>query len=102
MATFGEKITDLRKKRNMSQTEAVAAIKQFANGRIRMSQTTLSALEQQQFAPRGEVVIVLAEFYKVKPIYFYRDNDRRSAARLAAAKVYLTHLRYGSMEKYLR
>lgn len=50
-----------------------------------MSQTTLSALESRETAPRGKVLDVLAAYYHVPTSYFYAADacyDKVERARL--------------------
>ena len=89
LKTFGEKLKDLRIRAGKSQTEAANEIAlQFPN-RIRISQTTLSTLEQRTEPPRYEVVQVLAEFFGVPPTYF----DPQNTERIEGARAYLEMLR---------
>lgn len=72
--SFGQKLKDLRHKQDKSQEDVVNEIKSMFGDKIRMSQTTLSALEQRDSAPKEDVLEVLAEYYNV-PITFFFDAE---------------------------
>lgn len=91
MATFGEILKQLRKDAGKSQVEAVKGIAAMFPG-YRMSQTTLSALETSESAPRQEVLQVLAQYYRVPITHFFQDRPE-NADRVAQAKLWIRALR---------
>ena len=81
MENFGQRLRNLRGSR--SQREVA--------GDLDMPATTLSTLENQETAPRGEVLQRLAEYFKVPVNYFFRTPEMEpkgsDAARAWLAKV---------------
>lgn len=76
--TFGERLRALRKSTGKRQQHMADEI----NARYpdaRMSQTTVSALEQRASAPREDVLTFLAEYFGVSPGYFYELTEDREA-----------------------
>jgi transcriptional regulator with XRE-family HTH domain len=76
MNSFGERLRELRKRTGLSQAEIAELINQQFRD-TRMSQTTLSALEQRVSAPRQEVIEMLAEYYNVPITYFFGSSEGR-------------------------
>jgi len=74
MEHFGQKLRNLRGSR--SQKEVATA--------LGMPPTTLSSLENQESAPRGEVLQRLAEYFKVRIDYFFRTPSPEPKASDAA------------------
>jgi transcriptional regulator with XRE-family HTH domain len=74
MENFGQRLRNLRGGR--SQKEVATA--------LGMPATTLSTLENQENAPRGEVLQKLAEHFKVPVSYFFRTPDSGPKASTAA------------------
>ena len=64
MTNFGERLRALRLERGKSQIDIADAIK-ARHPAMRISQTSLSALERRATAPRGEVLEILAEYFGV-------------------------------------
>lgn len=87
METFGDKLRDLRKRRKLSQIDAATDLAEIYD--IRMSQTTLSALEQRATPPKAEIVEVLADYFKVSPDFFKLLDGQV----LKSAMLYLKALR---------
>ena len=93
--SFGEKLRELRMKLRKSQTEVAHEIAANFPNRVRMSQTTLSALEQREDTPREDVLKTLAEYYNVPITYFLNktrlapDQNRRG---IELAKRYIQFL----------
>jgi transcriptional regulator with XRE-family HTH domain len=81
--TFGEKLRDLRKRLKLSQTELADDITSRFPDRIRISQTTLSTLEQRSEPPRDEIIEVLAEYFGVPFSYFSTHESQRIESALA-------------------
>lgn len=81
MAHFGERLRMLRGTRSQ---------KEVAKG-LRMPQTTLSTLENQQTVPRGEVLRRLADYFGTGVDYFFPSE---SAQPSAAARAYLRSIRH--------
>lgn len=94
--TFGERLKSLRRQTGKSQVEVATELAEMFPD-IRMSQTTLSALEQRATAPRGEVLECLARYYNVPLKYFFEEENSADESRLAAARAYLEKLRSVSM-----
>ena len=69
MLTFGEKLKALRKQKRKSQADVETEIKRMMP-RVKLSQSTLSALEYRRLAPREATLLVLAEYYNVPTSYF--------------------------------
>lgn len=92
--SFGEKLRELRKNAGKSQMEVVQEIERLFTSRIRISQTTLSTLEQRPTAPRGDILEVLAEYYGV-PIadFFESQNEEDKREGVQRAKKYLESLK---------
>ena len=88
--SFGQKLKDLRARIGKTQVEVSAEIAVMFPD-IRISQTTLSAWEQRDSAPRGEVLEYLAQYFSVPQKYFFEGNEEHS--RLALAKAHLERLR---------
>ncbi len=82
MPNFGERLRKLRGDR--SQKEVAK--------NIGIPQTTLSTFENQDSIPRGEVVQRFADFYKVLPNYFYKE-DEQGLTSSAAAKAWIHSLK---------
>ena len=74
MHHFGKRLRRLRGKR--SQREVA--------DELRIPQTTLSTLENQESAPRGEVVEKLAAYYSVDVVYFYPPSSPSSSGEAKA------------------
>lgn len=74
MENFGQRLRNLRGSR--SQKEVATA--------LGMPATTLSTLENQESAPRGEVLQKLAEHFKVPVSYFFRTPDSEPKVNPAA------------------
>jgi transcriptional regulator with XRE-family HTH domain len=72
---FGERLLRLRKTLGKSQMQVAEEIEALFPNAIRMSQTTLSALEQRDSAPREDVIDVLCKYYNVPITYFFVDVD---------------------------
>ena len=90
-ANFGEKLRLLRKNLGKSQAEVAQEIGEQFPEEIRISQKTLSALEQRDSAPREETLEIIAAYYKVPVTYFFEaESDREGTAR---AKAYLEKLK---------
>jgi len=87
-AMFGEKLRDLRKSAKKSQTEMADEIAAQFPG-LRISQTTLSALEQRTEPPRRNVVEVLADYFGISADYF----AARDPETLALARAHVDRLR---------
>lgn len=87
--TFGERLRELRKQHGLSQTEVAEMIAEQFPGEIRISQTSLSALEGRAKPPRGDVVEVLAQFFGVHKSWFYTDEDQ---SQIDTARAYLETL----------
>lgn len=88
-ANFGERLRSLRKNLGKSQAEAAQEIAEQFSENVRISQKTLSVLEQRETSPRGEVLEILARYYKVPIAYFFETSER---SELDAAKQYLKSL----------
>lgn len=89
--TFGEKLRELRKSSGKSQTEMADEIAARFPDRIRISQTTLSSLEQRTETPRVEIIEILAEYFRINPSYFAGQKTQR----MESARSYLEALRDG-------
>jgi transcriptional regulator with XRE-family HTH domain len=86
---FGEKLKGLRLALGKSQAEVAREIAEMFE-EIRISQTSLSALEQRDTAPRQEVLEVLAQYYSVPITYFF---DSTPPDRINRALEYLEALK---------
>ena len=82
MENFGQRLRNLRGSR--SQKEVATA--------LGMPATTLSTLENQESAPRGEVLQRLAEYFKVPVSYFFRTPEMARKGS-DAARAWLAHVR---------
>jgi transcriptional regulator with XRE-family HTH domain len=89
---FGEKLRTLRKNLHKSQIEVVEEIERLFPDKIRISQTTLSALEQRASAPRQDVLEVLAQYYEV-PITHFFESETERGEKVDRAKQYLETLK---------
>lgn len=89
---FGKKLKALRKNLHKSQLEVVEEIERIFPDKLRISQTTLSALEQKATAPRQDVLEVLARYYQV-PITYFFESENEKAEKLSRAKQYLASLK---------
>lgn len=90
--TFGEILKELRKKTGKSQTEVAEEIAQMFPGEMRISQTTLSLLEQRSDPPRKDIIEMLAQYYEV-PIGYFTNPDMTTPKGVEIAKNYLEELR---------
>lgn len=86
---FGEKLRLLRKNSGKSQAEVAQEIAEQFSEEARISQKTLSVLEQRETTPRGAVLDILAKYYNVPLTYFFETIDR---AKVDLAKEYLKNL----------
>lgn len=86
---FGDKLRALRLKIGKSQSEVAQEIEELFGESIRMSQSTISALEQRETAPREDVLEVLAHYFHVPIMYFFEREDR---AGVDKARNYLQRL----------
>lgn len=91
---FGNKLRELREQRHKLQVEVVQDIKRLYP-EIRMSQTTLSTLEQRDSAPREDVLEVLCDYYDV-PIAYFFDSEESDHARDIDVDEYIEALRFHS------
>lgn len=88
---FGARLRELRKKRGLSQMEVVAQVKaRFQTAHF--SQTTLSAMENQQSTPRGDVLNMLAEVYHV-PVTVFFEPEAVESPGLELAREYVRSLK---------
>lgn len=70
---FGEYLKTLRNGANKSQVEMVQDLQgRFPN--LRMSQSTISALELRETPPRGDVLECLAQYFGIPAKRFYEDD----------------------------
>ncbi|MBZ0307363.1 MAG: helix-turn-helix domain-containing protein, partial [Anaerolineae bacterium] len=79
---FGHKLKELRRRVGKSQIEVVEEIVKLFPGKIRMSQTTLSALEQRTTAPRGEILEILSKYFGVPTAYFFEGTENQEEKSL--------------------
>lgn len=89
---FGGKLKELRRKLGKSQVEMVEEIAEFFPGKIKISQTTLSNLEQRTELPHVEVLEVLSKYFGVSIGYFY-PTVSPDEERIDHAKQYLERLK---------
>jgi transcriptional regulator with XRE-family HTH domain len=92
---FGTKLRELRIRARKSQTEVANEISASFPNRVRMSQTTLSALEQREDAPREEILIILAEYYDIPITYFLNERhftSDQNRGGIELAKIYIQSL----------
>jgi transcriptional regulator with XRE-family HTH domain len=89
---FGYKLKQLRKDFGKSQTEVANEIAKHFPNKIRISQTTLSVLEQKADLPRVEILDVLSRYFGVPIAYFYPTIGQEE--RIEQAQLYLESLRY--------
>jgi len=66
--SFGAKLKALRIEQRRSQ--------EYVAGCMGISQSYLGVLEQREFAPRQEVLEILAEYYGLPVVYFYTGIDK--------------------------
>ena len=83
---FGERLRQLRKRANKRQADVASA--------LGLAQTTVSALERRESAPRESVLQQLCDYYNVAPSYFFEQEQDRSAERQAAL-AYIERIRRG-------
>lgn len=86
--TFGEKLKDLRIQKRLSQAAVAREISEMFPD-YQISQTYLSTLENSIYAPKEDLLEVLATYYMV-PITFFFDKRRKSNANVRS---YLESLR---------
>lgn len=98
MKIFGEKLRELRLEVGKSQLQIVDEIRVLYGNEIRMSQTTLSSLEQRETAPREDVLNVLCKYYNVPKTYFYSDES----SNVADISTYIDALRQFTPENEQR
>ncbi|MCL4251280.1 MAG: helix-turn-helix domain-containing protein [Anaerolineae bacterium] len=91
--SFGEKLRELRKRSGMSQIEVVEALQELYGEQIRISQATLSALEQRADSPKTDLVELLANFFQVPVGYFDEGRQRDEYNGIELAKAYLKQRR---------
>jgi transcriptional regulator with XRE-family HTH domain len=89
---FGEKLKGLRIKSGKSQGEVVREMTVMFREQIRMSQSTLSALEQRETAPREDVLDILCKYYDV-PIAYFFDRSDSNVSKAINVKGYIEALR---------
>ena len=90
---FGDRLKELRVRMGKSQSEAVQDMQVLFQGRARMSQSTLSALEQRETAPREDVLEILSEYYGV-PITFFFDESDDDSQEIINVRSYIEALRF--------
>ncbi len=95
---FGEKLKALRKQRGWTQVETTNRINQQWPD-MRLSQTSLSALEQQETAPRETVLDPLSSFYGVSIMYWFNTIVTRPD-RKRDVKRYINALRLYTPDSY--
>jgi transcriptional regulator with XRE-family HTH domain len=86
---FGEKLKRLRKKTGKSQMQVVKELAEMVPSELRLSQTTLSVLENRETAPREEILDILSRYYNVPITYFFESDERN---RVHDALKYLNDL----------
>lgn len=90
--TFGEKLKALRRNSGKSQFDVVDEMERLFGKQIRISQATISTLEQRSSAPRQQVLEILAQYYQVPITYFFEVEDEKEE-KLDLAKKYLDSLK---------
>lgn len=88
--TFGKRLRAIRKQYKLSQTEVADAINERWSGKVRMSQSTYSVLEQRADPPSAELVEILSLYFGVSRLYFTVSECDHSEA----ARAYLESLRH--------
>lgn len=73
---FGDKLKSLRIQTGKSQAEVADEILDIFGDSVRMSQSTLSALEQRGTAPREDVLEILCDYYGVPISYFFESKPK--------------------------
>ncbi len=91
--SFGERLRELRIAVGKSQDEVANEIADLFPGQIRISQTSLSALEQRETAPRQHVLDILAQYYDVPITYFFESRMDAEEEDVRRAMDYLQNLK---------
>jgi transcriptional regulator with XRE-family HTH domain len=76
MTVFGERLRELRKRRNLTQEDLCHLFKE-KNGRPVTSQT-ISYYESGKYEPGFEGLLAVSEFFKVSPGYLLGINDDKT------------------------
>jgi transcriptional regulator with XRE-family HTH domain len=71
---FGKKLRQLRLQSGKSQREVADEMKMMFP-EMRISQTSLSALELREDAPRGDILRKLATYYNIPITFFVRSQS---------------------------
>ena len=89
---FGTRLRLLRNERGKPQSEIVNEINQLFPA-MRISQTSLSVLEQSEKAPREDVLTYLCQYYRVPISYFFAISDHMTPEKYELISDYIEALR---------
>lgn len=94
---FGGRLRKLRKRTGMNQTELAEA--------LGVAQTTVSAWERSDDAPRESVLRQLGRYFNAAPSYFIGPSEsdvKRQEARRQAAREYVEQRKWEAAHERLR